>query len=229
MDRPPTSEHRSSSAIDESTATSGEIYGIYVQSNSAEGYAGYFTGGVHVNGTLSKAAGSFKIDHPLDPENKYLSHSFVESPDMMNVYNGKVTTDAQGEATVDLPAYFQALNRDFHYQLTTIGSYAPVYITEEIKDNRFKIAGGKPGVKVSWQVTGIRQDAYATAHPIPVEEDKAAFERGRFLNPEVYGKPGALAMLPSPQAAPRKAEPARQPEPPRREADIDPLVRGNAR
>ena len=44
---------------------------------------------------LSKSIGTFKIDHPLDPANKYLSHSFVELPDMMNIYNGNVMTDAE--------------------------------------------------------------------------------------------------------------------------------------
>ena len=72
--------------------------------SNTTGYAGYFDGRVHVNGTLSKNAGSFRIDHPLDPANKYLNHSFVESPDMINVYNGNVTLDAQGEAVVQLPS-----------------------------------------------------------------------------------------------------------------------------
>ena len=73
-------------------------YGVWGISSS--GYAGVFSGKALVTGNLSKGGGSFKIDHPLDPANKYLYHSFVESPDMMNVYNGNVTTDAKGEATV---------------------------------------------------------------------------------------------------------------------------------
>jgi hypothetical protein len=50
--------------------------------------------------------------------------------------------------------------KDFRYQLTCIGGSALVYISEEIKNNRFAIAGGKQGLKVSWQVTGIRKDPY---------------------------------------------------------------------
>ena len=139
-------------------------------------------------GKLSKGSGSFKIDHPLDPANKYLEHSFVESPDMMNIYNGIVVLDAKGEAAVSLPDYFQALNSDFRYQLTAIGAPGPnLYIAEEISGNRFKIAGGKAGSKVSWQVTGIRQDAYAAAYRIKVEEDKPAQERGHYLHPELFG------------------------------------------
>jgi hypothetical protein len=145
-------------------------------------------GSLVVNGTVSKGGGSFKIDHPLDPENKTLSHSFVESPDMMNIYNGNAVLDRRGEAVITLPDYFQALNRDFRYQLTCIGGFAPVYIAREIRGNSFKIAGGKPGMKVSWQVTGVRQDAYANAHRIPVEEVKPAPERGTYLHPDAFNK-----------------------------------------
>lgn len=149
---------------------------------------GYFAGNLNVTGALTKGSGSFKIDHPLDPGNKYLSHSFVESPDMMNIYNGVVVLDSRGQASVILPEYFQALNSDFRYQLTAIGAPGPnLYIAEEISDNHFKIAGGKRGAKVSWQVTGVRQDAYAQAHRIKVEEDKPAQERGHYLHPELFG------------------------------------------
>jgi hypothetical protein len=146
--------------------------------------------GVNVVGTLTKTTGSFKIDHPLDPANKYLYHSFVESPDMMNIYSGVIVLDANGEAVVGLPDWFEALNRDFRYQLTPVGAPGPnLYIAEEVASNQFKIAGGKPGSKVSWQVTGIRQDVYANAHRIQVEVDKAPTDRGHYLFPELYGAP----------------------------------------
>ncbi|MBI1744145.1 hypothetical protein HYR54_13915 [Candidatus Acetothermia bacterium] len=151
-------------------------------------------GNVTIQGNLSKASGSFKIDHPLDPANKYLYHCFVESPDTMNIYNGNAVLDANGEAWVDLPEWFSALNRDFRYQLTSIGGFAPIYIAQEIQNNRFQIAGGKPGMKVSWQVTGIRQDAYANAHRIPVEEMKPANERGYYLYPELFGQPKEMGI-----------------------------------
>ncbi len=161
-------------------------YGIY--GYSTYGYAGYFVGKVRVTGMLSKGGGSFVIDHPLDPANKYLCHSFVESPDMMNIYNGNITLDANGEAWVELPAYFEALNKDFRYQLTAIGEPAPnLYIAQEILGNRFKIAGGKPGMKVSWQVTGVRKDPFAEAHRIQVEVEKTGSDRGRYLHPREYG------------------------------------------
>jgi len=170
------------------------------------GYAGYFNGRVTVFGnmgvvgTLSKSAGAFKIDHPLDPANKYLSHSFVESPDMKNIYDGIDTLDGSGQVTVKLPDWFGALNGSveqdsFRYQLTCLGGHAPVYIAEEIRDNRFRIAGGMPGQRVSWQVTGIRHDAYAEHHRIPVEEDKPAHEAGKYLSPEAHGLAPGMGIV----------------------------------
>jgi hypothetical protein len=151
-------------------------------------YAFYGDGDGYFSGYLYKAGGGFKIDHPMDPENKYLYHSFVESPDMMNVYDGNVMLDGNGEATVELPDYFEAVNKDFRYQLTAIGAPGPnLYIAEEISDNRFKLAGGEPGMKVSWQVTGIRKDPFAEADRIQVEVDKPADERGKYIHPEAYG------------------------------------------
>ena len=180
-------------------------------------YAGYFSGYVRVSGTLEKSGGSFKIDHPLDPENQYLSHSFVESPDMMNIYNGNVTLDEKGEAVVEMPDYFEALNRDFRYQLTAMGAPGPnLYIAEQMQDRRFKIAGGTPGMMVSWQVTGIRQDPWANDNRIPVAAPKPETERGTYLYPQGYGQPESRGLdaaheqqstgSATPGAAPLRAE-----------------------
>jgi hypothetical protein len=152
-------------------------------------------GNLTVSGTLSKHAGSFKIDDPLDPANKYLYHSFVESPDMKNIYDGTALLNKKGEAIIELPEWFQALNRDFRYQLTAIGAPGPnLYVAEEVANNHFKIAGGKPGMKVSWQVTGTRQDVYANAHRIPVVEEKSEAERGTYSYPELYAQPPEKAL-----------------------------------
>jgi hypothetical protein len=157
---------------------------------SSDNYAGYFAGDVVISGNLTKSSGAFRIDHPLDPENKYLIHSFVESPDMMDIYNGNVITDGSGTAGVTLPSWFESLNRDFRYQLTTIGQQAQAWVASEISGNRFVIRTDHGGVKVSWQVTGIRQDAWANSHRIPVEQDKSEKERGHYLHPELFGHAG---------------------------------------
>ena len=168
----------------------GSSASVAIWGMSQNGLAGEFDGNVLVTGTLIKSAGSFKIDHPLDPANKYLSHSFVESPDMLNVYNGVVMLDASGAAVVELPGYFEALNQEFRYQLTAVGAPSPnLHIAQEIQNNRFSIAGGAPGMTVSWQVTGVRHDPYAEAHRIVVEQDKPADERGAYLAPQEHGQP----------------------------------------
>jgi len=174
-------------AISEAIGLLGIDDGVYGE--STVGYAGNFKGNVKITGRITKGSGSFLIDHPLDPENKYLQHSFVESPDMMNIYNGIVTLDENGQAAVKLPSWFEALNKDFRYQLTCIGGFAPVYIAEKISDKRFKISGGKVGMEVSWQVTGIRRDPYADKNRVAVEEDKSPEERGYYLHPAAYGLP----------------------------------------
>ncbi len=168
---------------------SGVNYGIRGSVLSPDGYAGYFLGRVHVDGNLSKAGGSFEIDHPLSPETMILRHSFVESPDMMNVYNGYVITDGSGEAIVHLPDYFEALNRDFRYQLTVIGEFAQAIIGEKISGNRFTIRTDKPNVEVSWQVTGIRKDLWAEKNRVVVEELKEPEIQGFYLHPEAFGQP----------------------------------------
>jgi len=166
-------------------ASAAAVFGL----SFGSAYAGRFAGNVSVSGMLSKGGGSFKIDHPLDPENKYLYHSFVESPDMMNIYNGNITTDAAGEAVVEMPGYFEALNTDFRYQLTVIGTFAQAIVGDEIKGNRFTIKTNQPNVKVSWQVTGIRQDAFAKKNRIKVEVDKDEAERGLYLHPDAFNLP----------------------------------------
>lgn len=174
--------------------------GTGVEGYSETGLAGNFRGNVNVTGTLTKAAGSFKIDHPLHPADQYLSHSFVESPEMKNIYDGLTVLDERGEATVELPAWFEALNQDFRYQLTAVGGAAPgLHIAHGVQDNRFSVAGGTAGLEVSWQVTGVRHDAYARQRPIPVEEDKSRQERGYYLHPEVFGQPASRAIALAPR------------------------------
>ncbi|MFK7885060.1 MAG: hypothetical protein AB8F26_12865 [Phycisphaerales bacterium] len=178
-----------------SASTGIGIYGSAV--GAGTNWAGFFQGDVHVLGTLSKSSGSFKIDHPLEPETKYLSHSFVESPDMMNIYNGVITLDNNGNASVELPHYFEALNRTFRYQLTAIGTPMPnLYISSEVSANSFAIAGGKPHARVSWEITGVRQDPSSLANPIIIEQDKPAHHHGKYLDPAAYGLDDSHAIHP---------------------------------
>jgi hypothetical protein len=179
--------------VGNNSANASAIWG-YTSGAVPNAYAGAFTGKVTISGTLSKGGGAFRIDHPLDPAHRILQHSFVESPDMKNVYDGVVTTDGAGDAEVRLPDWFEALNDQFRYQLTAIGSSARAWISSEVHDNRFGIRTEAPSTKVSWQVTGIRRDAWANANRIEVEIDKAGRERGLYLHPAEHGQPASKGV-----------------------------------
>jgi hypothetical protein len=162
--------------------------GVWGVTNSGP-FAGFFQGRVHVAGTLSKSGGGFRIDHPSEPAHKYLNHSFVESPERKNVYDGVTGLSDRGEATVRLPDWFEALNEDFRYQLTPIGAPAPqLHVASEIENAAFRIAGGAPGQRVCWQVTGSRKDPWARAHPLQPEEIKSEEEQGLYLHPELFNE-----------------------------------------
>ena len=113
---------------------------------------------------------------------------------MMNLYKGNVILDSDGKATVVMPDYFEALNIEYNYQLTCVGGYAPVYISQEISGNQFEIAGGTAGLKICWEVSGVRNDAYARNHPIEVEVEKNDDEKGKYIFPEDFGKPESMKI-----------------------------------
>lgn len=180
-------------------------YGVYGSSGSGGSHAGYFTGDVHVTGNLTGAGQSIQIDHPLDPAKRVLSHTAVEGAEMLTLYSGNVVLDEAGTAWVALPEWFEALNGDFRYQLTPIGGPAPaLHIAAPVAGNRFRIAGGEPGLMVSWQISAVRQDAYALANPLAVETAKPAAEQGFYLQPEAYGRPQSEGM--AAQSAPQIGE-----------------------
>jgi trimeric autotransporter adhesin len=66
--------------------------------------------------------------------------------------------------------------------------FAQALVASEIANGSFTIKTDKPNIKVSWQVTGVRQDAWANAHRIPVEEDKPEADKGKYLHPELFGR-----------------------------------------
>ena len=161
--------------------------GIGVYGFSSGSWAGYFNGSLYAV-SASASVKSFRIDHPLDPAGKVLTHSCVESNERKLVYDGVVTTDGAGSATIELPAWFGALNRDLRYQLTPMADVR-AWVQQKVTSNRFTIATSEPGIEVCWQVTGVRADAYASAHPLVVESAKTGKEKGKYLNPLEHGQP----------------------------------------
>lgn len=164
-------------------ATNQRAIGVFGSTRSLGlGFGGFFEGSISASGQKL-----FRIDHPLDPGNKYLNHFSAEGPEPYLLYRGTATLDARGEATVELPHYFASVNRDAHYQLTCIGGFAPVYVAGEVSENRFTIAGGREGLRVCWTVTGVRNDAFTVAYGRRDEEMKPVEHRGRYIHPELHG------------------------------------------
>lgn len=131
---------------------------------------------------------NFKIDHPADPENKFLYHATIESDVPYNKYSGNITTDANGEAIVELPEYIELVNKDFRYNLTVIGTFAQAIVDKEVSDNKFVIRTNEPNVKVSWELTGVRNDPYLQQNSYEPVREKGSYEKGTYMNPELYGK-----------------------------------------
>lgn len=201
------------------SATSGTIYGVRgYASTAAGGYAVYAAGDMGASGTKP-----FRIDHPDDPENKYLLHYAAESPEVINFYRGTVVLNDAGEAVVELPSYFAKINKTPSYQLTAVGAPMPnLHVAEEISEAAlsagvaagaggaapactFRIAGGAPRAKVSWEVKAVRNDPWVRSRAVPartvqdgrsietrampVEVEKSGPERGKYQHPEHYGQP----------------------------------------
>ena len=166
------------------SSATGAPYGVLGFANTT-GFAVFAIGDMGASGTKP-----FRIDHPFDPENKYLLHYAAESPMPQNFYVGNVVTDAHGYAWVDLPDYFSEINTNFKYQLTVISGgadFVQSMISKEIHSNRFQIRTSAPNIKVSWEIKADRNDLYVRRkHPKEVVE-KEGSEKGTYQNPELYG------------------------------------------
>jgi hypothetical protein len=189
-------------------APTGIAAGIFAYDGvgATNSFAGWFSGNVRVNGNFitygtfnATGTKNFMIDHPLDPENKILRHAAMESNEVLNQYSGNIITDASGFATVTLPDYFETLNTNFRYQLTTIGSFSQVIVKKKVANNKFIIQSKDPNIEVSWQVTGVRNDKVMQYQPFIAETEKTGNDKGNYLSPEAYGKPKKQAeqMIPA--------------------------------
>lgn len=131
--------------------------------------------GVYIGGALSKASGSFKIDHPLKPKTHWLEHSFVESPDMLNLYTGNAQIK-KGKCKIKMPNWFIPLNGknddDFTFQLTSLGQQNDLWVKEKMNEKGEVIFAGEKDGKFSYMITAIRHDKWAENHRVKVESKK---------------------------------------------------------
>jgi len=200
------------------------VHGIapFDDDNNNEIYGVFSNGAIGATGTKS-----FVIDHPLDPENKTLKHYCAEGPEPLNIYSGTIVTDAAGTAWVQLPDYFEAINRDFRYTLTIVddGDASPTSrglqparsfdapdaarsedfplakIASKIRNNRFAIRTSQPNVEVSWEVKAVRNDRFVQRAGAPVEIEKSAADKGKYLVPALYDQPAEKGIFHHPQPA----------------------------
>ncbi len=181
------------------------FYGVLGEDRYLGSIAGAY--GVFANGTLgASGTKTFQIDHPTDPENKFLRHFSIESNEVLNVYRGTTTFDANGNALIELPHYFSEINRNISYQLTPIGAYMPLYVKEKVNSqNQFVVSGGIAGKEVSWAVFAERNDLYLQKNPDQrtVELEKRPQEKGRYLLPSLYNKGADKAIF---NKQPKKGE-----------------------
>ncbi len=201
------SDSTSGTGVYGSAGATGTTYGVFGYAPSASAYGVFASGRLGASGTKS-----FRIDHPDDPENKYLLHYSTESPEVLNAYRGTVELDGAGEAVVELPPYFAKINKTPSYQLTAVGAAMPMlHVAEEIDEAAlsrgtglppgeaaplccFRIAGGAPGAKVSWRIEAVRSDRWVKKRGAPVEIEKQGLEKGTYQHPELYGQPAEKGM-----------------------------------
>ncbi len=200
---------QNSAAIDPGAGVAGlGITGVIGQSTNLSLSYGLFsyddcgiTQHIDIGGNLSVGGTkSFVIDHPNDPDNKFLKHFCIESPEVLNVYRGVTILNASGEAIVELPDYFTDINTNFSYSLTPVGSSAPnLYIKEKINNGNFVVAGGSANQEINWVVYAERNDKYMQANPDSkeVEVTKTGRYKGKYMHPELYGKTRDNSIFPN--------------------------------
>jgi hypothetical protein len=192
-----------------SAVGTGANFAVYGQAfDGTTNYSGYFDGLLYAQSATASVK-AFVIDHPMDPANKFLSHSSVESDERKNIYDGVVTTDSRGFAAITMPSWFEALNEDFRYQLTVSGdesdNFVLVKVAQKLRNGKFKIRTSEPNIEVNWMITGNRHDPTSNYMPLEVEREKNKNEKGKYLVPEAYGKDKSLGMAYGPVVKSPKA------------------------
>lgn len=159
--------------------------------------AATLNGDVTINGdlTVTGTKSGFRIDDPRAPAQRTLTHTPVETDAMTVTYSGNVRTDSRGRATVRLPEYAETLAADWRYQLTPIGKFGQAIVEHEVRDGRFVIRTEHGDTKVSWNVVGVRRDPQARRDAIDPVADKRGDDRGRYLDPTLYGQPESRSSV----------------------------------
>jgi|GEM_PF-4655151 len=157
------------------------------------GWAAYLDGDVFIGGTTYVPESVLSVDHPDAPGERWYQRAAVGSFERLSIISGNTRTGADGSVVVEVPDLFARMHTDFRYQLTVIGSMASASVAREMKQGRFTVRTDRPRVKVSWQVTAVRDDPAARANTFHASVPKRGAERGRMIEPSLYGKAASRA------------------------------------
>jgi hypothetical protein len=107
----------------------------------------------------------FLINHPLDPDAKFLAHATLEGPEAAVFYRGEGQL-SEGKAIVELPDYFESLAREEGRTvlLTPLSeSDTPIsqLATSSVDNGSFTVVGTdkkNPSQRFYWEVKAVRSD-----------------------------------------------------------------------
>jgi hypothetical protein len=158
-------------------SANGNIYGrlvydndyfIYKPNSGTAAFTAGPTGNFTIAGALSKASGSFRIDHPLPQleETHQLVHSFVESPQADLIYRGKVNL-VNGTAIVNIDTASTMTEGTFvmlcrEVQCFTTNESGWNHVRGSVTDNILTIECQDQTALdlISWMVIGERKDKH---------------------------------------------------------------------
>ena len=126
------------------------------------------SGSAAFTGAVSKASGSFRIDHPLEAkkDTHQLVHSFVEGPQADNIYRGKIDL-VDGKATVNIDTEagmtdgtFVVLNTNIQCFTTNESNWD--LVKGSVSGNILTIESKNTSstATISWLVIGERHDQH---------------------------------------------------------------------
>jgi hypothetical protein len=165
--------------------TAGERWLWYALGGTARLWSGNDEVTVTTSGTLTAATKHFRINHPLDPERRFLIHACLEGPENAIYYRGQGRLEG-GHARVELPDYFEALARPDGRTVALTScceENEPISVlaASDVVNGAFNVRAAddrNPRQRFYWEVKAVRADV----EPLKTEEykgeDRSATTRG---------------------------------------------------
>lgn len=179
------------------------IYGEAQGGGGGSNWAGYFTGNVNATGNVTKAGGTFHLDHVLEAmaRTHFLDHSFVESAECLLVYRGRVKL-SEGRARVNIDERYKLTAGTFAALTQNADVHSLVNCTGFARVRATEVEGAEFGIvcedsasedEVAWTVYAERNDPYIRASSITDDDGHLICE---YPKPEVPADVQAEALAP---------------------------------